>query len=63
MESYETLKCSSFSWVRSDKARIYLESQNLNETIMIPDLSIDHERMARRVRIDLLQLGLHPVNW
>ena len=31
-----------------DKARIYLESQNLNETIMIPDLSIDHERMARR---------------
>ncbi|MCL5802519.1 MAG: transposase, partial [Candidatus Thermoplasmatota archaeon] len=36
-----------------DKARIYLESQNLNKTIVIPDLSIDRERMARRVRIDL----------
>ena len=40
-----------------DKARIYLESQNLNETIMIPDLSIDHERMARRVRM----LGLNAL--
>ena len=32
-----------------DKARIYLESQNMNETIIIPDLRIDHERMARRL--------------
>jgi hypothetical protein len=31
-----------------DKGRIYLESQNMNETIIIPDMSIDHERMPRR---------------
>ncbi len=40
-----------------DKARIYLESQNLNKTIVIPDLSIDHERVARRVRM----LGLNAL--
>ena len=34
-----------------DKARIYLESQNLNETIMIPDLTVDHVRMSRRLKM------------
>ena len=34
-----------------EKARLYLESQNLNETIMIPELSIDHVRMARRLKM------------
>ena len=34
-----------------EKVRLYLESQNLNETIMIPDLSIDHVRMSRRLKM------------
>ena len=34
-----------------DRARIYLESQNLNETIMIPDLTVDHVRMSRRLKM------------
>lgn len=34
------------------KARLYLESRNLNETILLPDLRIDRERMSRR--LDLL---------
>ena len=27
-----------------DKARLYLESENLNETILLPSLEIDQER-------------------
>lgn len=30
----------------ADKARSYMESQNLNKTLMIPDLIIDHVRMS-----------------
>ena len=32
-----------------DKARLYLESENLNETILLPSLEIDQERMDRRL--------------
>ena len=32
-----------------EKARIYLESENLNETILLPSLEIDQERMDRRL--------------
>ena len=35
-----------------EKARFYLESEKFNETILLPDLRIDHERMRRR--LDLL---------
>ena len=27
-----------------EKARIYLESENLNETILLPSLEINHEK-------------------
>ena len=32
-----------------DKARIYLESENLNETIILPSLEIDQKRMDERL--------------
>jgi transposase len=32
-----------------EKARIYLESENLNETILLPSLEIDQERMHERM--------------
>ncbi len=32
-----------------DKARLYLESENLNETVLLPSLEIDQERMDRRL--------------
>ncbi len=34
-----------------DRARMYLESHNLNETILLPDLTIDHERMRERMKL------------
>ncbi|MEM3290960.1 MAG: hypothetical protein QW046_05535 [Candidatus Micrarchaeaceae archaeon] len=34
-----------------ERTGLYLESQNLNETIQLPDLRIDHERMAARLRM------------
>jgi transposase len=39
------------------RARFYLESRNLNETILLPDLRIDHERMAKRLKL----LGLNAI--
>ena len=33
-----------------DKARLYLESNNLNETILLPDFRINQERMNARFR-------------
>ena len=32
-----------------EKARIYLESENLNETILLPSLEINQERMDQRI--------------
>ena len=32
-----------------ERARIYLESENLNETIFLPSLEIDQERMNERM--------------
>jgi len=32
-----------------EKARIYLESENLNETALIPGIEIDQERMHERL--------------
>ncbi|MEM3191989.1 MAG: hypothetical protein QW292_07865 [Candidatus Parvarchaeota archaeon] len=34
-----------------ERAGLYLESQNLNETIQLTDLRIDHERMSARLRM------------
>jgi hypothetical protein len=34
-----------------EKARLYLESRNLNETILLPDLRIDQERLNARFRM------------
>lgn len=41
----------------TEKARFYLESENLNETILLPDLRIDHERMTERLRL----LGVNAI--
>ena len=40
-----------------ERARFYLESRNMNETILLPDLRIDHERMAKRLKL----LGLNAL--
>ena len=34
-----------------ERAMSYLESRNLNETIIPPDIHVDHERMKRRLRL------------
>ncbi len=40
-----------------EKARFYLESEKLNETVLLPDLRIDHERMGKRLKM----LGLNAL--
>ena len=34
-----------------ERAMSYLESRNLNETIILPDMHVDHERMKRRLKL------------
>ena len=34
-----------------EKVRLYLESRNLNETILLPDMRIDQERLNGRFRM------------
>jgi transposase len=34
-----------------ERAMSYLESRNLNETIILPDMHVDHERMKKRLKL------------